>query len=297
MKKMFGFKIPTAVIDLGIVVIPYLAGFIELKLTGDSMILNAIDKLTFGETFILYLLSFLVVEVVDYKVSHGDFVSKTDADMERVKSELTFIINKIDSTQRKIELIKHGNEVDDAIDRVKHPYFVSLINKRLKNAMAKDSIFAQTEYTSPSHANTFGAKGIKTTRSTLRCVSYMPEYWEDKKDTEYMDTQAELLKRGVVIQRLFIVNDKNRQVTHEQMRIQNEMGIETKCIEQSMVEEDFRERDYLIQDDELLVSLYFDDELVDGKHSNSKELITTDELILLDRQDEFVTNWACAKGL
>ena len=125
----------------------------------------------------------------------------------------------------------------------------------------------------------------------------MPEYWEDKKDTEYMDTQVELLRRGVVIQRLFIVNDRNRDVTYEQMRLQTAMGIDTKYIEQSMVEEDFREKDFLIQDDELLVDLYLDDEQVDGKHSDSKELITTDEILLLERKDEFLTNWACAKPL
>jgi hypothetical protein len=290
-------RIPTPIIDLVLISAPYIMGFIELKLTGDSLILNSIDRLSFGEKFILSISTFLLVEMVDYKVSYSDFVEKTHAELERISAEVKFVINRQESTQKKIELISHGNEVDQAIEEVKHPYFVALVHKRLKNMLAKNNVFTQTEYTNPSHANTFGAKGIKSTRLNLKCVSFMPEYWEDKKDTEYMDTQAELLKRGIVIQRLFIVNDKNRKVTFEQMRIQAGMGIETKYIEQSMVEEDFREKDFLIQDDELLVDLYFEDDQIDGKHSDAKELITMDEILLLERKDEFLTNWACAKGL
>ena len=297
MIKKKTFRIPTPIIDLAIVLGPYFFGFIELKLTGDSLILNSLDRLSFGEKFILYLVSFLLVEFIDYKVRYGEFVEKMDVDLARVSAELKFIANRQESTQKKIELINHGNEMDKAVDEVRHPYFVALVNKRLKNVLAKHSVFTQTEYTNPSHANTFGAKGIKTTKESLKCVSFMPEYWEDKKDTEYMDTQVELLRRGVVIQRLFIVNDRNRDVTYEQMRLQTAMGIDTKYIEQSMVEEDFREKDFLIQDDELLVDLYLDDEQVDGKHSDSKELITTDEILLLERKDEFLTNWACAKPL
>ena len=253
MIKKKTFRIPTPIIDLAIVLGPYLLGFLELKITGDSLILNSLDRLSFGEKFILYLVSFLLVEFIDYKIRYGEFVEKMNSDLAKVSAELKFITNKQESTQKKIELINHGNEMDKAVDEVTHPYFVSLINKRLKNVLSKNNVFSQTEYTNPSHANTFGAKGIKTTKESLRCVSFMPEYWEDKKDTEY--------------------------------------------IEQSMVEEDFKERDYLIQDDELLVGLYFEDEKVDGKHSDSKELITTDEILLLERRDEFLTNWACAKPL
>lgn len=56
------------------------------------------------------------------------------------------------------------------------------------------------------------------------------------------------MKRGVKIKRLFIFNETNRANTLTQMRLQNGLGID-----QSMVEEDSREKDFLLQDDELLV--------------------------------------------
>ena len=158
-------------------------------------------------------------------------------------------------------------------------------------------IFTQTEFTSPCHVNTFGAKGVKMTKESLKCVSFIPEYWEDKKDTEYMDIQRDLITRGVKIQRLFIVNDENRDNSFSQMKIQSDMKIETKYIEQSMVDNDFKERDFLIQDNDLLIDLSLDEAANVQKHSNSKEVVTTEEVLVLERKEEFSTNWATAKVL
>lgn len=289
-------KIPTAVIDLSLLVTPYLLGFIEINTTGNSMIFDAIDKLSFGEKFILYILTFLLVEIIDYKFSYNKFVEKTQTDMESTTIELRNIRGRLDGLKSKVELINHGHELVDPLEKVTHPYFINLISKRLKSLMSSNSdLFLQTERTSPCHAHTFGAKGIRSTRENLKCVSYIPEYWEDKNDTEYMDTQVNLMKRNVKIKRLFIVNEKNRDNTTSQMKLQNKLGIETKFIEQSMVEEDFKEKDFLIQDGELLVELYFDDDIQDGRHVDSKELITTESLLVLERKEQFQTNWASAK--
>jgi hypothetical protein len=289
-------RIPTPIIDLSFVVTPYLLGFGETKLMGSSKIYDALDKLSFGENFILYILMFMLVEIVDYKFSYNQFVDKTQVDMEKSAIELRNIRGRLDGLQSKVEMINHGYELDSSLSKVKHPYFVNLVSKRLKNLLSSNSeVFLQTERTRPSHANTFGAKGIRSTREALKCVSYIPEYWEDKNDTEYMNTQVNLMKRGVKIKRLFIVNDMNRDNSMAQMRLQNGLGIETKFIEQSMVEEEFKEKDFLIQDDELLVELYFDDDVANGRHVDSKELITTDELIVLERKEQFQTNWASAK--
>ncbi|MBF0263640.1 MAG: hypothetical protein HQL46_00080 [Gammaproteobacteria bacterium] len=289
-------RIPTPIIDLSLVVTPFLLGFLETKITNGSMIFDALDKITSGEKIILYILTFLLVEIIDYKFSYNRFVEKTQLNIDNTAIELRNIRGRLDGLQSKVELINHGQQIDNSLNNVKHPYFVNLITKRLKNLLSKNSeLFMQTERTSPSHAHTFGAKGIRSTRENLKCVSYIPEYWEDKNDTEYMDTQVNLMKRGVKIKRLFIVNDANRENSIAQMKLQNKLGIETKFINQSMVEEEFKEKDFLIQDDELLVELYFDDDVTNGRHVDSKELITTDELIVLERKEQFQTNWASAK--
>lgn len=290
-------RIPTPVIDLSILIVPYLIGFTETKLTGGSIIFDALDHLSFGEQFILYILTFLLVEIIDYKFSYNDFVDQTQATMDSTIIELRNIRTRLDGLQNKVELINLGSELDSELASVKHPYFISLVAKRLKNLLTNNGeIFVQTERTSPSHAHTFGAKGIRTTKEKLKCVSYIPEYWEDKNDTEYMNTQINLMKRGVKIKRLFIVNDMNRDNTLSQMKLQNNLGIETKFIDQSMVEADFKEKDFLLQDDELLVELYFDDDAESGRHIDSKELITTDHLTVLERKEQFQTNWASAKS-
>ena len=290
-------RIPTPVIDLSILIVPYLIGFTETKLTGGSIIFDALDHLSFGEQFILYILTFLLVEFIDYKFSYNQFVDQTQANSESNIIELRNIRSRLDGLQNKVELINHGSELDSSLTSVKHPYFVNLVSKRLKNLLSSNTeLFVQTERTSPCHAHTFGAKGIRTTKEKLKCVSFIPEYWVDKNDTEYMNTQINLMKRGVKIKRLFIVNDVNRANTAAQMNLQNGLGIETKCIEQSMVEADFKEKDFLLQDDELLVQLYFDEDATSGRHIDSKELITTDHLIVLERKEQFQTNWASAKS-
>lgn len=291
-------KIPTPVIDLALVVTPYLLGFIEKKLTGDSMIFNALDRLSFGENFILYILTFILVEVVDYKYSYNLTTSETNSNLERLEIELKNVKTRLSGLNSKVELIHHGHQLDASLAKIKHPYFVNLIAKRIKNVLSANSeLFVQTERTHPSHPHTFGAQGIRTTQNNLKCVSYIPEYWEDKNDTEYLNTQVNLMKRGVKIKRLFIVNDQNRENTIKQMEYQNGLGIETKSIEQSMVDIDFKEKDYLIQDDELLVELYFDDDREYGTHSESKELITIDDQVVQERKEQFKTNWANARSL
>lgn len=290
-------RIPTPIIDLSIVVTPYLLGFIETQITGQSMIFNALDKLSFGEKFILFILTFLLVEIIDYKYSYNSFVEKTREDIDKTTIELQHIKTRLDGTQNKLALVNHGQSLDSLTSEVKHPYFVKLISTRLKSLLVSNNdMFKQTEYTSPCHANTFGAHGIRSTNEELKAVSFIPEYWEDKNDTEYMDTQINLMKRGVRVKRLFIVNDKNRDNTLSQMKLQNQLGIETRFIEQSMVEADFKEKDFLIQDNELLVELYFDDEVDNKRHRESKELITTDELLVNERNEQFLTNWASAKA-
>lgn len=280
------------------VVTPYLLGFIEINITSHSKIFDAMDKLSFGENFILYILTFLLVEVIDFKFSYNKFVESTQDSMDKTVVEFRDIKSRLDGVQGKVAMINHGQELHSVLADVKHPYFVSIISTRLKNMLTKNKeLFTQTEYTSPSHANTFGAQGIRSTRSSLICVSYIPEYWEDKNDTEYMDTQVNLMKRGVRIKRLFIANDNNRANTTAQMKLQNGLGIETKFIEQSMVEAEFREKDYLIQDDELLVELYFEDDIENGRHVDAKELITTEELNVIERREQFTTNWANAKTI
>jgi len=119
----------------------------------------------------------------------------------------------------------------------------------------------------------------------------------DQGETEYMDVQINLIKRGIKIKRLFIVNEQNRDNTKTQMEYQNNLGIETKCIDQNMVDNEFKEKDYLVQDDELLVELYFDEEVKNGTHSESKELITLDEVLVQERIEQFTTNWANARTL
>ncbi len=291
-------RIPTPIIDLAIIITPYLVGYIEEKATGSSAIFAAMDAMSFGEKFILYILTFLLVEFVDYKYTYKHSVDEAKDDMDKLGIELKNTKTRLAALTSKIELVQHGQQLDARLAEVKHPYFVGLISRRLKNLLTQNSeLFVQTERTYPSHANTYGAQGIRTTRDNLKCVSYIPEYWEDKGETEYMVTQINLMKRGVKIKRLFIVNEQNRENTRKQMEYQNSLGIDTKCVEQSLVDFEFKEKDYLVQDDELLVELYFDEGEEYGTHSESKELITVDETLVQERIEQFTTNWGNAKTL
>lgn len=290
--KVFNIDIPKShIIESFIFILPFALGFLERLVTGSSVILSQMDELSIGDAAILAVVVFLVVEFLDFKSSHNDSMKELDTKLANFKSShdsrLNHVGTRLDDLKGKVELIKHGQRFDEELKKVKHPYFVELIDRRLHDKT--QGVFVQKEATSPTSRNTFGSQGIKTTANNLKCVSFMKGYWEDKSETPYMEVQKDLIKRDVKIQRLFIVNDDNRESCIKEMEYQDSLGIETAWVDQSRVEEGFKEKDYLVQDDMLLVDLTGDD------HANANELITVDVLDVRTAIEQFTTNWGAGK--
>jgi hypothetical protein len=227
---------------------------------------------------------------------NNDSIEDNNASIRKNNDDIHNIFDKFD-------LITIINKVGTSIKYLKHPYFIKLINARLLNALVL------TELTSPSAEQTFGAKGIRGTNKDLRFFSSFDDYWEDQSDTEYDDEQDLLIRNKKKIKRLFIDHsiynkdddeeskkkkDKRFEDLKKRMKDNSDRNIEAKYIPATEIFTDFKNKDGLIQDSELLVLLT---KTADGKHRSSEELITMNPDKVNDAIKEFDSLWKTAKEL
>jgi hypothetical protein len=178
------------------------------------------------------------------------------------------------------------------MNRVKHPYFTKLLSYKLEKFIHDNSsLFNEDHSTSPFNADTYGAEGLRNTKDNIKCVSSFDDFWADRGNSDYYDYQLELLSKGVRIQRLFVVNSSNKKSAKKEMKRQKSDGIEVRSIDQYIFGEEGFFRDYLIQDNNLLVDLIPHDP-VNPKHGDSSEKISTNNLG--ERIEEFNKYWTHA---
>jgi hypothetical protein len=224
-------------------------------------------------------------ESLAHSLSHENFTKTISSNIYGVNSELKDI-------QEGLHLNQMQNILKDKISKVDHPYFKNLISQRLEDFINHNqSLFIETNETSPLNPDTFGAIGLKYTKESLLCVSSIDDYWNDMGDTDYLKFQKELTDNGVIIKRLFVVNDKNKESAFQEMKKQKQYGVEVRSIENRLFGESDFFRDYLIQDKELLVDLTFISN--EKTHLQAKEIITKQNVN--ERVREFRRYWASAK--
>jgi hypothetical protein len=313
---------------LSIVPIAELLGqLMSIVLSNDSLI-NYLNKVSFFDELILSLLLFIAAELVEYATELGEYQAQMKAikaeykaQMKDIKAEILKNINinndsiednnasirknndDIHNIFNKFDLINTVNKSGDSIKDLKHPYFIKLINTRLLNALVL------TELTSPSAEQTFGVNGIRGTNSDLRFFSSFDDYWEDQSDTEYDREQDLLIRNKKKIRRLFIDHsiynedddeeskknkDKRFEGLMRRMKDNSDRKIEARYFSATEIFTDFKNKDGLIQDSELLVLLT---KTSDGKHRGSEELITMDPDKVNNAIKEFDLLWEAAKEL
>jgi|LWDU01.1.fsa_nt_gi hypothetical protein len=290
----------------------HLLGFIETLITsGNSKVINNILlELKPTEELTMALLLALTYEVVSFQSE----IEKISTLIEKNNASIRGINSKIDSIFDKYNLINKLNGFSDSFNNLKKPYFIKLINKRLKRIIdnrefksPEPFIVDLTEITSPSSQETFGSEGTKDTQNNLKFISSFDDYWEDQGDTEYDKVQYELIKRDVSIKRLFVDHsvieiqdsktdierkEKNFESLKKLMEKQSNKGMNVKYIPATEVKDDFKNKDGLIQDDDLLVELV---KGYDGKHKTAKEIITMNPYPVQEILKEFDSYWNQAK--
>jgi hypothetical protein len=285
--------------------------------------MNRLSGISFVDELILTLLLFIVAESMDYhaqmKVIEVDILKNIDRNNDSIEDNNASIRKNNDDIHNifnKFDLINTVDELADTIKDLKHPYFIKLINERLVKIVKKVEIespeshaLSLSELTSPSAEQTFGVTGIKSTNEDLRFFSSFDDYWEDQSDTEYDREQDFLIRNKKKIRRLFIDHsiynedddeeskknkDKRFEGLMKRMQNNSDRKIEARYIPATAIFTDFKNKDGLIQDSELLVLLT---KTGDGKHKSSKELITMHPFTVDEAIRQFESLWKTAKEL
>jgi len=290
----------------------HVLGIIEVFITSghSNVINNILSDLKPTEELTLALLLALTYEVISFQSE----IEKISNSIERNNASIRGINLNIVSISDKYNLVNRLDGFSDSLNNLKKPYFIKLINNRLKNILdnrefksPEPFIVDMTEITSPSSQETFGSEGARGTQNSLKFISSFDDYWEDQEDTEYDKVQYELIKRGVDIKRLFIdhsvINMQDSDIQIEQknknfeslkrlMEKQSGKGMDIKYIPATEVKDNFKNKDGLIQDDDLLVELL---KGYDGKHKTAKEIITMNPYPVKEALKEFNSYWNQAK--
>lgn len=285
----------------------YIVGYLEAFLSSDkyTSINSFLLSVSFAEELILAALIFIIFELVAFNEKSNDIlainkelmlaIEKNNARLRQNNEEINFINNKFD-------LVNTVKNYPVELQKIKHPFFINLINTQIKNIFTNQEII-----TTPASKETFGYEGIGTSKKNLRFISSFKDYWDDQSETEYDRAQDELIKRGVEIRRLFIDHtitaSEDDLLTREkkegqfkslmkQMESQSKRGIKVKYIPSITIEGGFKNKDGLIQDDELLVDLRLKD---DGTHKKAEELITMNRYPVEKSITDFELYWNQAK--
>jgi len=266
----------------GQIVVKYI---FEVMLLSLAVMLTAFQKIGWYEAAILGLLSIVVVELIAQS-------TKSESLFKGVSAKISGVNLELRSLASNVQLKNAHDELMENIRRVSHPYFVSLLSHKI-NGFVEDNInlFNGRHSTSPFKSDTYGADGLLNTKDNLKCVSSFSDYWDDRRNSDYYAHQVELVKGGIRIQRLFVVNDSNEESARREMKRQKEDGIEVRSINQHIFGGNEFFRDYLIQDNCLLVDLV-PKCARSPKHSESIEIISTNGVN--ERIAEFNKFWGHA---
>lgn len=260
---------------------------IEILLIFLSIVLGYFNLLSWGESITISLISFLIIENISYNITHHSFSRDTTSFFIKIDQKLDHVVGNI-------SLFKKIHKLEININRMEHPYFKEIIGHKIEKFITdNDQIFSSTHTTSPKSPDTFGTLGLRYTKNNLKCFSSLNDYWDDRRFTDYLKSQKEMAENGIEIKRLFILSDKDKDKTIEEAKLHKSIGIQVRVIDEREITEGLRSRDYLIQDDTLLVDLQ--GQTKETKHLDTTEIITTHKVD--ERIREFNQYWHVAKKI
>ncbi len=160
---------------------------------------------------------------------------------------------------------------------IQHEYFKKWVYIKLNSFLSEnESFFNGTNWTNPHSEQTFGIEGIGYTKKSIKAITSVSDYWEDTFTVEYLNRQAELVKDGILISRIFVLDKPYDANAMRQMKYQYDLGIKVFYIEKgdAFINPEWLTEDYLIQDDTLLVQIYCASHKYESQEKN--EMITMD---------------------
>ncbi len=211
-----------------------------------------------------------------------------DCPMEYFSAVFDKVCRNLNSVPEDRELYAALQELRKRTLALDHGYFRKWACIRLNAFLTEnDDFFDGINLTDPHAEDTFGITGIGFTRRDIKAITAVSDYWQDPFIQEYLNRQAELIKRGVTITRVFILEEGQYEKAREQMRLQASMGIRVFYINKGnpYLNPEWLEEDYLIQDDSLLVEITCRTHKFEGEARETERITTSlaDVSIKLER--------------
>ncbi len=198
-----------------------------------------------------------------------------DCSMEYFDAVFEKLLRNLNSRPKDDYLYETISRVRNKTLSVQHDYFKKWVCVKLDEFLAEnDEFFDGTNWTNPHSEQTFGIAGIAFTKKSLKATTAVADYWDDNFTIEYLNKQAEMIKKGVTIHRIFIIEKGCVENAVKQMDYQYNLGINVFYIEKGneFIDPSWLLEDYLIQDDELLVQIYCESHQFDSQNNNNEEI-------------------------
>lgn len=212
-----------------------------------------------------------------------------DCTMEYFSAVFDKLVRNLESQLEDHSLYSALSEVKTHIHKISHPYFRKWACIRLNEFLAENKdLFTGANKTNPHSEDTFGISGIHFTKKSLMAITSVADYWQDNFTKEYLAKQAELISKGVKIQRVFILEKGGFDKAKEQMEYQKSLGIDVYYIYKGdeYIDPDWLDEDYLIQDRELLVQIFCNTHQFTGQDRNT-EVITMERAVIAQKIERF----------
>lgn len=184
-----------------------------------------------------------------------------DCSMEYFDAVFEKLLRNLDSRPEDDYLFHTLEKIRGRMLGLDHAYFKKWACMKIDAFFSEnDDFFDGTNWTNPHAEDTFGVSGIEFTKNTLKAITAVSDYWNDNFTIEYLQKQGEMVKNGVKIFRIFIIEPEKYKNAYPQMEYQTKLGINVYYIEKGneYIDPEWLEEDYLIQDDKLLVQIYCD---------------------------------------
>ena len=155
----------------------------------------------------------------------------------------------------KVEKVALLSDLSEKLHNIKHPYFHQIAHDKLNSFTTTIQRLSSGTYR-VSYENGFVPKGLNLTRHSIKAVS---QPWNDEDDTwnkNYLKFQKKLVDNGVVIQRIFLLEDSDISKRKTKMDAHKAAGINVYYLNKTKVSVVLND-DFLVQDDELMVEFEF----------------------------------------
>lgn len=212
-----------------------------------------------------------------------------DCSMEYFDAVFEKICRNLFSTPQDEFLHQTLDNLKRRVYELDHAYFRKWACMKLNSFLSENNLFFDgTNWTNPHSEDTFGISGILFTKKSIKAITAVGDYWEDNFTIEYLKKQGEMIKQGVEISRIFILEKDNLKSAPSLMEYQRSLGIKVYYIYKGneYIDPEWLEEDYLIQDDNLLVQIFCASHQFSSQNK-CEEQVTVDSVQVKNKIERF----------